>query len=149
LPELLDEAVAQFNPVYQKRVRPYLIDYRLQDYSKLPQGQFSFIFAWNVLNYYTMPKIIRLLPKLERLLRPGGVFMFSYNNSDRYWGGRYVELGKASSVPYRLLSELVQDEGWEIIEAVDIETNISWIEIKRPGVLETAKLHPSLGEIIS
>ena len=92
LPELLDEAVAQFNPVYQKRVRPYLIDYRLQDYSKLPQGQFGFVFAWNVLNYYPMPKIIRLLPKIERLLRPGGVFMFSYNNSDRYWGGRYVEM---------------------------------------------------------
>jgi SAM-dependent methyltransferase len=148
LPELLDEVVEQFNPVYQKRVRPYLIDYRLQDYSKLPQGQFGFVFAWNVLNYYTMPKIIRLLPKIERLLRPGGTFMFSYNNSDRYWCGKYVELGKASSVPYRLLSELVQDEGWEITKAVDIETNVSWIEIKRPGELETAKLHPSLGEII-
>lgn len=111
IPELLDNVITQFNPTYQKRIRPYLIDYRLQDYNHLPQGQFGFVFAWNVLNYYTMPKIIRLLPKIERLLRPGGVFMFSYNNSDRYWCGRYVELGRASSVPYRLLSELVQDEG--------------------------------------
>ena len=74
--------------------------------------------------------------------------MFSYNNSDRYWGGRYVEMGRSSSVPYRLLSEAVLDDGWEIIEAVDIETNVSWLEINRPGQLETAKLHPSLGEII-
>ena len=43
--EFLDSAIKDYPPEYQRRVRRYLV--KDNDYSRLPQRQFNFIFSWN------------------------------------------------------------------------------------------------------
>jgi len=40
-----------------------------------------------------------------------------------------------------------QSMGFEIVASCNEEPNISWLEIKRPGVLHTVKAHQVLGKI--
>lgn len=143
--EFLDSALDGYPPEYQRRTRPYLI--KNSDYRILPQKQFSFVFSWNYFNYKTVDTIKDALKQVYNLLRPGGVFLFSYNNGDLPAGAAYAETYFMSYVPKSMLIPACQQAGFEIVESKDHEPGISWIEIKKPGELETVKGHQALGII--
>ena len=88
------------------------------------------------------------LKEIFSALRPGGVCMFSYNNAERVHCAKYVEQGYMSYMPKKLLTKLIHQHGFEIISLEDRNESISWVEIRKPGVLSTIKAHPVLGEII-
>jgi SAM-dependent methyltransferase len=146
--DFLESAVEQFTPEYQNRIRPYLT--RDADLSMLPQGQFGFVFCWNFLNYRSMDTIKEYLKSVKELLRPGGTFMFSYNNGDIPKCAGYVEWVWMSYIPKRMLVPLCESLGFEITAAPDYDesgTAISWIELRKPGVLYSPKKQQVLGEI--
>ena len=143
--EFLDSTADKFTPEYQRRLRKYhLVDHKL---SVLPQKQFGFVFSWGYFNYISMPTMRKYLKQVFNLLRPGGVFMFSYNDADTPAGAGMAENFAQSYMPNSLLVPLVKELGYEIIAETQPTANISWIEIKRPGVLTTVKAHQVMGEI--
>jgi SAM-dependent methyltransferase len=143
--EFLDSAVKDYPPEYQRRVRSYLVDN--DDYSILPKNQFNFIFSWNNFNYKSLDTLKQTLKQIYTLLRPGGVFMFSYNNGDLPAGAAYAENYFMSYMPKSLVIPMCQMLGFEIVYSEDHEPAFSWIEIRKPGELKTSKAHQVMGEI--
>jgi organic radical activating enzyme len=145
--EFLMRAKNKFGPEYQRRICCYITSET--DLSMIPQNQIGFVFSWNVFNYLTADLIGQYLTEIFNVLRPGGNCMFSYNNAERYQCAKYVEDGYMSYMPKTLLLELITARNFEIVNTVDLEEHISWVEIKKPGELSTTKQHASLGQIIA
>jgi hypothetical protein len=160
--ENINTTVEQFNETYQRRLAKYVIPTQPdRSLSQLPQNQFGFILSWMYFNYYELDTLISFLKNILTTLRPGGVFMFSYNNGDLFPSCRISEYGGMSFIPKRNLIKTCIELGFEIIKTFDLPNvdnlstsddkveYISWIEIKKPGVLQTAKRTQTMGEIIS
>jgi SAM-dependent methyltransferase len=143
--ELLDSIISTFPIDYQRRVRPYLM--QGADLSFLPQEQFGFVLVWNHFNYFNLSQIQQHLESILRVLRPGGVLMFSYNDADTVIGARMAENHNMSYAPYSLVFPLLQHMGFEIIRHQHRESNLSWFEVRRPGCLTTIKTGQVLGEL--
>ena len=146
----LDAVVAQFTPEYQARVRTYCIGNGVNEkgLSELPDDQFGFVFSWDNFNYLPFDEIRKYLVDVARVLRPGGTFLFSFNDGEMYNGARHVEWGGMSYVPKSLLVTLVESYGLEVAHSFGFDTdwhNISWLEVKKPGTLSTIKAHQTLG----
>jgi len=147
--EFLDSTAFTFSPEYRLRLRPYLIDWAKSetDLSMLPQGQFGFVFSWNVFNYFPLDMIKQYLIHIKEVLRPGGVCMFSYNDGENPNSILRVENGSMSYIPKSMLVALCKSLDFNIIELHDEDEVISWIEIRKPGELQTIKAHQTLGKI--
>ena len=145
LPEFLNITNDRFAPEYQRRLRKYpLIDHNL---SALPQNQIGFAFSWGYFNFISVDTMHQVLKQMRNVLRPGGVFMFSYNDGDTAAGAGMAENFAQSYMPKSLLVPLCLSLGFEIVNESTYGTNISWIEIQRPGKLHTVKAHQVFGQI--
>jgi SAM-dependent methyltransferase len=143
--EFLDATDSLFPERFQQRMRKYKLgDY---NFAPLPQGQFGFIFSWNHFNYVSLDTITEVLKKIKGLLRPGGTFMFSYNDGDTPAGAGMAESRAQSYIPQSILVPTCQSLGFEVSRSFNEGTNISWLEIKLPGTLKTIKAHQVLGKI--
>jgi phospholipid N-methyltransferase len=151
--DYIDSTLSKFNEVYKRRVRPYIVKRgsgdNFADLSRLPQEQFGFIFSWNVFNYFPLTELTSYLRESFKLLRSGGIMMFSYNNCDSPICAYNVEVGLKSWMTEQLLIETCKDLGFEIIntQSVSGSEEVHWIEIKKPGKLKTVKAHQVLGKI--
>lgn len=149
--ENVEDVAGQFNEIYYKRLRRYPIENH--DLSQLPQNQFGFIFSWMLFNYTNLTCIQEYLKKTIALLRPGGRFLFSYNNCDILESCLLAEQRGMSYVSKRNLLKVCRDVGYEIVYEYDLPNNnstvpyISWIEIKKPGELDTIKRRQVIGAI--
>jgi SAM-dependent methyltransferase len=144
-PEFITSTASKFTPEYQRRLRQYpLTDH---DLSQLPQGQMAFVFSWGYFNYVSIDTMKQYLRQILVLLRPGGTFMFSYNDGDTPSGAGMAENFAQTYMPKSLLVPLCESLGFAVTKTYDFETNISWIEIAKPGELHTIKAHQVLGEI--
>lgn len=143
--EFLDSTAKKFPEEYQRRLRPYhLANHNL---SMLPAGQFGFVFSWGYFNYVSLDTMKSYLTQILNVLRPGGVFMFSYNDGDSPGGAGMAENMARAYTPKSVLLALVEGIGFEVVSIADHGPAISWLEIKRPGELQTIKAHQVLGEI--
>lgn len=143
--DFLDTAIRDYTPEYQRRIRPYLI--KDSDYGILPQHQFNFVFSWNHFNYKSLDTLKKTLKQVYNLLKPGGVFMFSYNNGDLPAAAAYAENYFMSYIPKSMLVPACQHLGFEIVCSRDYEPAVSWLEIRKPGELTTIKGHQAMGVI--
>jgi len=143
--EFTDSATASFTEEYRRRIRVYLTPDH--DLSVLPKNQFSFILCWNFLNYRSMDTFKEYLKQAFELLRPGGVFLFSFNDGDRPAGAGYTENFFMSYMPKSLLIPLCESLGFEVVSDQAREMAISWLEVRKPGELKTVKAHQAMGEI--
>ena len=143
--EFLDFTQNRFEDSYKNRLRRYqIVDHNL---SMLPQGQFGFVFSWGYFNYVSFDTMTQYLKQIFNLLRAGGSFMFTYNDGDTPSGAGMAETFAQTYIPKSLLIPLCESLGFSIVEAQQYSSNISWLEIKKPGQLETIKAHQVLGEI--
>ena len=143
--EFLDSTAERFPVEYQHRLRRYrIIDH---DLTILPQGQFGFIFSWGYFNYVSVDTMKRSLKQIHTLLRPGGTFIFTYNNGDAPIGAGMAENFSQTYMPRSLLVPLVDSFDFTIVDESDVDSSIMWLEIKKPGELHTIKAHQVLGEI--
>ena len=148
----VNEMINGYSSLYRSRLRLYQIKDR--NFSFLPQGQFGFILCWDIFNYLSLEKIEQYLKEVWSLLRPGGVFMFSYVNCDLEAPAFRAECQAHSYSSFRNLVKFAEDLGYELIKSDDLETDdafnthTSLMEIKRPGELKTIKLRQAMAEII-
>lgn len=147
--EVLTDIISLYPSEYSRRLRTYT------NVSLLPLGQFGFVLAWNHFNYVAFELIKAQLPTVFALLRPGGTFMFSYNNCDLFTSAIIAENHSMSYANARIIEEACRNAGFEISASYNEVTDnaeyshISWIEVRKPGVLSTVKAHQVLGQIIA
>ena len=148
-----NELIADYPQLYQSRLRIYQITN--EDFSILPQNQFGFVLCWEIFNFLSLEKIEQHIRQVFNLLRPGGVFMFSYNNCNIHSMARVAESRDISYAQDDLLKNLCLNIGYEIIDFKDIPlkekwyTHASWAEIRKPGVLKTVKAAQAMAQILS
>ena len=143
--EFLDSASSNFTPQYQERMRKYLL--KDNDLSMLPQEQFAFVFSFGYFNYVSVDTITYMLRQIKTLLRPGGSFLFSYNDGDTPAGAGLAENFARSYMPKSMLIPICQSFGFTITAEFDYD-RLNLLEIQRPGVLQTVKAHQVLGKIM-
>lgn len=130
----LTEITKKFTEQYQSRIRTYVINDR---HSKerildgLPNHQFGLIAAQDFFNYTPIEFIYKLLDEIYCLLKPGGAFIFTYNNCDYAGAVKLAESGFACYTPGRLIKQHAVDVGYEI--------NYEFNEINSSGILELGK----------
>jgi len=143
--EFLEFTNNKFNEAYQKRLRKYqLVNH---DLSMLPAGQFAFVFSWGYFNYVSMDTMKIYLRQIFDLLRPGGSFLFTYNDGDTPQGAGLAEGMGQTYMPRSFLIPLAESFGFEVLEQSGFSSHINWLELKRPGELKTIKAHQVLGKI--
>ena len=143
--EFTESAVSNFNETYQRRIRVYLTEEH--DLSTLPQGQMAFVFCWNLLNYASFDTVKEYLKSVKTILRPGGTFLFSYNDGDRPGCAGMAESFFMSYIPKSMLIPLCESLGYRVVQDCAREMTVSWLEIQLPGELKTVKAHQVMGEI--
>jgi hypothetical protein len=144
--------ISKYPDIYQGRLCLYRIKNR--DFSILPQSQFGFVLCWDSFNFLSFDRIEQYIREVFKLLRPGGVFMFNYNDCDLEGAILKIESNDGSYTSARLLKNLLNEIGYEIISSIDnisnqdALNNISWLEVRKPGVLKTVKAHQALARIL-
>lgn len=149
--DLLEPCVKKFTPEYQRRLREYVVDDRqsgtiLHD---LPTNQFGFVLAYNFFNFKPMEILNRYMTELATKLRPGGTLLMTYNNCDRSHGVALAERSYMMYQPRRLVQAHVEKSGLEVVEAYDGPGDLSWLEIRRPGNIETLRGGQALAKIVA
>jgi len=131
--ELLTAATSSFQEDYRRRVRPYVID----EYSEfgmldlLPKNQFGLITAQGFFHFKPIEVVNKFITEVFELLKPGGAFVFTYNNCDYAGAVALAENHFACYTPGRLIKQHAASLGY----VVNFEHN----EINSGGVLELIK----------
>lgn len=149
--DLLLPSVRKFTPEYQRRLREYVVDDRQPGpiLGKLPDNQFGFVFAYNFFNFKPIEILNRYIAELAAKLRPGGTLLMTYNNCDRAHGVGLAERAWMMYQPKRLVVAQVERSGLEVVGAYDGPGDISWLEIRKPGNIETIRGGQTLAKIVA
>jgi SAM-dependent methyltransferase len=148
--ELLKPAIAQYNELYQQRLRNYVVDERNQNQIlyQLPDSQFGVILCYNYFNFRPFEIIRKWLTELLQKLKPGGVLLMTFNNCNRDKAVMLAENKYCCYTPGNLVTQLVQTLGFEIIFQWHDEGPSTWLELKKPGTLETLRGGQTLAKIM-
>jgi hypothetical protein len=149
--DLLMPAIQEFTPEYQRRLRPYVInDYEHQDpLWQLPADQFGLIFAYNYFNYKPIKVVRWYLDSMMHKLRPGGVAIFTFNDCDWSHGVGLAEQSFMCYTPGREIQAYCNQIGFETLSVNRGQGDIAWMEIKKPGEIESIRGGQSLAKIIA
>jgi SAM-dependent methyltransferase len=147
-PGLFKHVKKSWTPEYQKRLRYYTVsESDRYIFNQLPKQQFGIIVAVNFLNFRPMRIIKQYLHECFALLKPGGHFVFTYNNCDYPIGVDNFENSYYCYTPGRQVAELCKQAGFRIAASFDLENNVSWFELQRPGKLTSIRGGQTLGKI--
>lgn len=145
---LLQPVKKMWTPEYQRRIRYYIIDESAkQIFNQLPKQQFGIIVTVNFFNFRPLSLIKRYLQELFSLLKPGGALIFTYNNCDYPIGVDNFENSYYCYTPGHQVVELAKQTGFRIAANFDLENNVSWLELQRPGKLTSIRGGQTLGKI--
>jgi SAM-dependent methyltransferase len=144
----LDTITGKMNDVYRHRVRPYVFSIipRRKCFNDLPKEQFGLITVWNILNNLSLTMCEQVISQLFDLLRPGGTVLFTYNDCDNAHNVRNFENNFRQFTPGSRLVPIIEQLGY----TVKFKTSSihGWMEIQKPGTLNTIKGGQSLARVI-
>jgi SAM-dependent methyltransferase len=148
--DLLTPAMAQFNEIYQNRLRPYVIreDQEQDILWQLPDNQFGLVLAWNYFNHRPFEIVRRYLIELYRKMRPGGMLLMTYNDCDRWQGVKAVEAQVGLYTPGSLIQGFAESLGFEQRFIYHDEGPWTWIEFRKPGEWQSLRGGQTLAKIV-
>ena len=138
---LLDPVASLFTPEYQRRLRYYVIDECAQQniFWNLPAQQFGFVYAFRYFEFKPWEVLQQYLSEIFALLRPGGSLLFSFNDCDHWRAVALTEHHFCCYTPGRLIRAHVQKLGFEIIYDHNDHATTSWLELRKPGTLDSIR----------
>ena len=130
-----------WNKQYQERVRYNVIDETRDGiFRNFPTENMGIVVAMNFFNHKPLAIIEQYLTEIYNLLIHGGVVIFTYNNCNISLAVQNFEKSLYSYTPESRLIPLVEMIGFEVIESYnEPTTNVSWLEIKKPGNTKTIR----------
>jgi SAM-dependent methyltransferase len=147
--DLFSPVRTMFTAEYQRRLRYYVIEEYTDRaiFWNLPQTQFGLVYAFRYFEFKPWEILRQYLSEVFDLLRPGGSFLFSFNDCDQWRSVGSVENFFCCYTPGRLVKAHAQDLGYEIVDIYNDNANTSWMEVRRPGVLGSIRGGQSLAGI--
>jgi hypothetical protein len=149
--DLLDPCLESFPVEYKRRVRPYVIQERLNNkiLEQLPEHQFGFVLAYNFFNYKPMEIIKRYLDELFNKLRPGGTIIMTFNDCDRAHGVALAEKNFMCYTPGNTICQYAESLGYQLMHRHTGLGDLNWLELKRPGEITSIRGGQTLAKIIA
>lgn len=149
-PNMFKMVKQKWTPEYQNRLRYYTVDESQPNILyQLPKLQFGLIVAVDFFNFRPFEIIKPWLQQMFQALRPGGQAVFTYNNCDLPIGVDNFENMYYCYTPGHEMKELCESIGFKVTASFDLDNNVSWLEIKRPGTLSSLKGGQTLGRILN
>ncbi len=146
-PYFLDAATLDFTPAYKRRVRKYTTtEY---DLSMLPAQQIGLAVAINVFEYLPYEVIKNYLQQVYTVLRPGGSFVFTYNNCNLYGACQLVENDFKCYMTESRLRMIATGLGFIVEKHVDFYPHSTYAVLTRPGKLESNRGSQMLAKILN
>ena len=148
--DYVESEAKKFNEAYQHRLRPYVITDQSDDpiLSKLPQGQFGCVVAHNFFKFKSYQITCQYLKEVYALLKPGGVFIFTFNDCDFIKAIELVETRESTYIPGRLIKQTAIEIGYQIIHYITVDEHITCVEMKKPGELSSIRGGQTLARIM-
>jgi len=148
--DFLRPALDKFNQQYQNRLRPYVVneDLDAEILKQLPNNQFALCLAFNYFNFRPFEIIKKYLEEVYQKLKPGGTFVFTFNDCDRRSAVELVEKHYCCYTPGHLVRELVTTVGYEVVYSWNDDGPTTWIEVRKPGQLDSLKGGQALAKIL-
>jgi len=143
-----------FNEVMRRRTNYYVVNDKDADpLNALPKAQIGFCIIIDYFNFRTVDIIKKYLQGLYNILRPGGIAIFTFNNCDYPKGIDKVDEMYYCYTTESEMQDVCKKLGFDIIKLVardydELDHGISWLEIKKPGVLSTIRASQGLAQII-
>ena len=148
--DLITPSTGKFNEVYQRRLRLYVVtETDSEILGALPNNQFGLVFAYNFFNYKPFEVLQRYLSEIYNKLRPGGVFIMTFNDCDRGHGVALFESKFMCYTPGSRVANFAEQVGFDIGYNHTGLGNLSWIELTRPGKIVSLRGGQPLAAIIS
>ena len=147
--DLLAPVRSLFTSEYQRRLRYYVIEeYTSTDiFVNLPQKQFGFVYAFYYFDFKPLEIIQKYLDEVFLLLRSGGTFLFSFNDCDQWRAVGSAEHHFHCYTPGRLILQHARNIGYEIVHVHSHLSGTTWVEIKKPGVLDSIRGAQALASV--
>ena len=147
---LLLPAVNSFTPEYQARVRQYVIKEYSEEpiFNGLPKNQLGFVFSHNYFQYKPIGILQDYIKEIFNLLRPGGVFGFTYNDCDYSHAVRLTEQHFHCYTPGRLIKQYALNLGFNIVFEYHGEDNVHWLELQHPGEKDSLRGGQAMAAIV-
>ena len=139
-----------FTSEYQRRLRYYVIEeYTSTDiFVNLPQKQFGFVYAFYYFDFKPLEIIQKYLDEVFALLRSGGTFLFSFNDCDQWRAVGSAEHHFHCYTPGRLILQHARNTGYEIVHVHSDLSGTTWVEVKKPGVLDSIRGAQALASVL-
>jgi SAM-dependent methyltransferase len=148
---LLESTLKQFNEVYQRRLRTYIIEESFEHplLARLPDQQLGFCLAYNYFNYRPFEIIKKYFEEIYQKLSPGGVFALTFNDCDHHHAMSAVEQNLTSYTPGTLVRGWAKYVGFEEIFYYQNDEDPSvWLELKKPGELTSLRGGQAMAKIL-
>jgi SAM-dependent methyltransferase len=148
--ELLEPAKQRFGEKYQARLRTYIM--REHDQGEIlpdiPNDQFGFVLAYNFFNFRPLEVIERYFTEIYKKLKPGGTLALTYNNCDFFEGTGLTECFYMCYTPGMMLEQLAKKIGYDIYFRYDTHMPNTWLELRKPGILQSLRGGQSMAKIV-
>lgn len=146
--DLLEPSKSIFNDHYQSRLRFKVIsDIDKPIFEQFPKNQFGLIVATEFFNQKSLGTIKRYLSEIFSLLKEGGAFIFTFNDCDFPEGARNSENSYDCYTPGKEVKEIAKNIGFDIIDRINSNGTLAWLELRRPGTLNSLRGGQTLARI--
>ena len=150
--KFIEPALSKFNELYQRRLRVHIIKENENNHilDQLPNNQFGMVLGCHFFNFRPLEVIKQYLLEIYTKLRPGGIFMMTFNDCDRWTAVKLVEDNKAGTyTPGNLIFELAKSMGYTIDYCWHDKGPQTWLELRKPGILTSLRGGQTLAKIVS
>ena len=146
--DLLEPSKNKFNEHYKSRLRFSVIsDIDNSIFENFPQNQFGLILATEFFNQKSLAILEKYCREIFELLRHGGVFIFTFNDCDFSESVKNAENMYDCYTPGNEVKSILEKTGFEIVEKINSNGTLNWLEAKRPGDLTSLRAGQTLAQI--
>lgn len=147
--DLLAPTRDKFNPVYQSRLRFYVIQENVERpmLEQIPNGQIGFCMVFNFFHFKPFEIMRAYFTEIYQKLRPGGVMAFTFNDCDRAGAVKNAENFFMCYTPGSMLQSLCESLGFVMKYRYNVDAATTWMELEKPGVRASLRGGQALAEL--
>ena len=147
--DLLTPSLSNFNSEYQNRLRVYIEPPTSTDVlSTMPNNQLGLCVAFNFFEYTPIEVLENYLENIFKKLRPGGTLAMTFNDCDRAHCVSLVEKNFCFYTPGKRVKAAAKRIGYQQQFTWNDTQNLTWLELRKPGELESLKGGQTLAKIL-
>jgi SAM-dependent methyltransferase len=146
---LLAPSISKFNTEYQNRLRLYIEQPSSTDVlSTIPNNQIGVCLAFNFFEYTPIDVVESYLENIFKKLKPGGTLAMTFNDCDRAHCVALAEKNFCFYTPGTRVKSTAKRIGYQQQFTWNDKLNLTWLELRKPGVLDSLKGGQTLAKIL-